>query len=41
MLAQKQFENSREVEKRNTTVEQEESFLEKVVRKPVALAKTF
>ena len=41
MLEQKQFENSWEVEKRNPSVEQVEPFLEKVVQKSVALAKTF
>ena len=40
MLEQKQFENSWEVEK-TPSVEQEEPFLEKVVQKSVALAKTF
>ena len=40
MLEQEQFENSWEVEKRNPSVEQEEPFLEKVVQKSVALAKT-
>ena len=37
----KQFENSWEVEKTNPSVELEEPFLEKVVQKPVVLAKTF
>ena len=37
----KNFENSWEVEKRNPSVEQEEPFLERVVQKSVALAKTF
>ena len=41
MLEQKQFENSWQVEKRNPNVEQEKPFLEKVVQKSVALAKTF
>ena len=41
MLEQKQFKNSWEVEKRNPSVEQEEPFLEKVIQKSVALAKTF
>ena len=41
MLEQKQFEKRWEVEKRNSSVEQEEPFLEKVVEKSVALAKTF
>ena len=37
----KQFENNWEVEKRNTSVGQEEPILEKVDRKTVALAKKF
>ena len=41
ILIQKQFENSWEVKKRNPSVELEESHLEEVLRKPVALAKTF
>ena len=41
MLEQKQFEKSWVVEKRNTSVEQEEPFLGEVVQKSVALAKTF
>ena len=41
LLEQKQFENSWEVDKRNPSVEQEESFLEKVVQNFVAPAKTF
>ena len=41
MLEQEQLENSWEVEKRNPSVEQEEPFLEKIVQKSVALAKTF
>ena len=40
MLEQKQLENSWEVEKRNPSVELEKPYLEKVVRKSVALAKT-
>ena len=40
-MEQKQFKNSWEVEKRNSSVELEEPNLEKVVRKPVPLAKTF
>ena len=40
-MEQKQFKNTSEVEKRNPSVELEEPILEKVVRKPVALAKTF
>ena len=39
MLEQKQFENSWDVEKRNPSVEQEESFLKKLIQKSVA--KTF
>ena len=41
MWEQKQFGNNMEVEKRNTSVGQEEPFLEKEDRKTVALAKTF
>ena len=41
MFEQKQFENIWAVEKINPSVEQEEPFLEKVVQKSVALAKTF
>ena len=41
MLEQKQLEISWEVEKRNPIVDLEVPFLEKVVRKSVALAKTF
>ena len=41
VLEEKQFENSWEVEKSNPRVKLEETFLEKVVRKSVALAKTF
>ena len=42
LLEPKQFEKSWVVEKkRNTSVEQEELFLEEVVQKSFALAKTF
>ena len=40
MLEQKQFEKSWKMDKRNTSVEQEEHFLEEVVRKPVTLGNT-
>ena len=38
MLELKQFENSWGVERRNSSLEVEEPFLEKLVRKSVALA---
>ena len=41
MSERKLFENSWEVETGNLSVEQVEPFLEKVVQKSVALAKTF
>ena len=41
MWEQEQFRNNWEVEKINTSVGQEEPFLEKVDRKTAALAKTF
>ena len=41
MWEQEQFRNNWELEKINTSVGQEEPFLEKVDRKTAALAKTF